>query len=195
MGLSISPQVWITYIENLLEGIPNRQSYIAIMDDLMLHGLKANHMQLFKQLLVSLILHGLKLSPRKCQLFMKHLVYLGNVFHIENGVITITPMKSRIEAIQKLLPPTTVKECKSFCGMVNYLSLFCKDLQRTLKPIYELTRKEIPFYWTEFYQKAFQQAKELLIKPPVLHLPRPGGRFILYCNTSKTHTGSSLWQM
>ena len=30
MGLSISPQVWITYIENLLEGIPNRQSYIVI---------------------------------------------------------------------------------------------------------------------------------------------------------------------
>ena len=195
MGLSISPQVWITYIENLLEGIPNRQSYIAIMDDLMLHGLKANHMQLFKQLLVSLILHGLKLSPRKCQLFMKHLVYLGNVFHIENGVITITPMKSRIEAIQKLLPPTTVKGCKSFCGMVNYLSLFCKDLQKTLKPIYELTRKEMPFYWTEFHQKAFEQVQDLLIKPPVLHLPRPGGRFILYCDTSKTHTGSSLWQM
>ena len=195
MGLSISPQVWITYIENLLEGIPNRQSYIAIMDDLMLHGLKANHMQLFKQLLVSLILHGLKLSPRKCQLFMKHLVYLGNVFHIENGVITITPMKSRIEAIQKLLPPTTVKGCKSFCGMVNYLGLFCKDLQKTLKPIYELTRKEMPFYWTEFHQKAFEQVKELLIKPPVLHLPRPGGRFILYCDTSKTHTGISLWQM
>ena len=195
MGLSISPQVWITYIENLLEGIPNRQSYIAIMDDLMLHGLKANHMQLFKQLLVSLILHGLKLSPRKCQLFMKHLVYLGNVFHIENGVITITPMKSRIEAIQKLLPPTTVKGCKSFCGMVNYLSLFCKDLQQTLKPIYELTRKEMPFYWTEFHQKAFEHVKELLIKHPVLHLPRPGGRFILYCDTSKTHTGSSLWQM
>ena len=126
---------------------------------------------------------------------MKHLVYLGNVFHIENGVITITPMKSRIEAIQKLLPPTTVKECKSFCGMVNYLSLFCKDLQKTLKPIYELTRKEMPFYWTEFHQKAFEQVKELLISPPVLHLPRPGGRFILYCDTSKTHTGSSLWQM
>ena len=131
MGLSISPQVWITYIENLLEGIPNRQAYIAIMDDLMLHGLKVDHMQLFKQLLVSIILHGLKLSPRKCQVFRKHLVYLGNVFDIENGVITITPMKSRIEANQKLLPPTTVKEC----------SLFCKDLQKILKPIYELTRK------------------------------------------------------
>ena len=50
MGLSISPQVWITYIGNLLEEIPNRQAYIAIMDDLMLHGLKSDHMQLFKQL-------------------------------------------------------------------------------------------------------------------------------------------------
>ena len=38
MGLSISSQVWITYIENRLEGIPNRQAYIAIMEDLMLHG-------------------------------------------------------------------------------------------------------------------------------------------------------------
>ena len=195
MGLSISPQVWITYIENLLEGISNRDSYIAIMDDLMLHGLKDNHMDLFKNLLVSLIVHGLKLSPRKCQLFMKHLVYLGNVFHIEDGVITITPMKSRIEAIQKLEHPTTVKGCKSFCGVVNYLSLFCKDLQKILKPIYELTRKEQPFIWTEFHQKAFDHVKELLVKPSVLYLPRPSGRFILYCDTSKTHTGSSLWQM
>ena len=71
----------------------------------MLHGLKDNHMDLFKNLLVSLIVHGLKLSPRKCQLFMKHLVYLGNVFHIEDGVITINPMKSRIEAIQKAGTP------------------------------------------------------------------------------------------
>ena len=126
---------------------------------------------------------------------MKHLVYLGNVFHIEDGVITITPMKSRIEAIQKLEHPTTVKGCKSFCGVVNYLSLFCKDLQKILKPIHELTRKEQPFIWTEFHQKAFDHVKELLVKPPVLHLPRPSGRFILYCDTSKMHTGSSLWQM
>ena len=97
-------------------------------------------------------------------------------------------MKSRIEAIQKLLPPITVKECKSFCGVVNYLSLFCKDLQKILKPIYKLTRKEMPFHWTGSHQKAFEQVKEVLIKPPVF-------TFILYCDTSKTHTGSPLWQM
>ena len=194
MGLAISPEVWITYIENLLEGVPSKQSYIAIMDDLLLHGLKLD-MLLFENLLIALVAHGLKLSPRKCQLFMRHLVYLGNVFHIKDGIITISPMKSRIEAIQKLQAPTTAKACKSFCGVVNYLSLFCKDLQKILKPIYELTRKEMPFHWSELHQKAFVEVKEKLIKPPILHLPRPTGRFILYCDTSKTHTGSSLWQV
>ena len=34
-----------------------------------------------------------------------------------------------------------------------------------------------------------------MINPPVLYLPKPGGRFILYCDSSRTHTGSSLWQV
>ena len=63
MRLSISPQVWITYIEILLEGIPNKQFYIAIMDGPLLHGLKADHMMLFEHLLKALISHGLKLPP------------------------------------------------------------------------------------------------------------------------------------
>ena len=51
---------------------------------------------------------------------MKHLVYLGNVFHIENEVITITPMKSTMEAIQKLLGLLPqLKACKSFCKVVE----------------------------------------------------------------------------
>ena len=91
---------------------------------------------------------------------MKHLVYLGNVFHIEDSVITIIPMKSRIEAIQNLSLPTTVKECKSFCGVINYLSIFCRDLQKILKPIYELTHKSMPFHWTEVHQTAFDTIKK-----------------------------------
>ena len=45
--LSISPQVWFTYTENLLERTPNRQSYIAIVDDL-----KSDHMAPYEHLLV-----------------------------------------------------------------------------------------------------------------------------------------------
>ena len=44
MGLALSPQVWIDYIENILCGVANKQDYIAITDDLMIHGLKGNHL-------------------------------------------------------------------------------------------------------------------------------------------------------
>ena len=147
MGLAISPQIWIGYIENILCGMDNKQDFIAIMDDLLVHGLKGNHMDRLETLFQAMIKHGLKLSPKKCQLFMKHLVYMGNVFHIDGSTISITPFQSRIEAIQKLQPPTNVKGCKSFCGVVNYLSIFCRNLQRLLKPIYDLTRKGRPFLW------------------------------------------------
>ena len=53
----------------------------------------------------------------------------------------------------------------------------------------------MPFYLGRSSSEAFEEIKELLTKSPVLHLPKPGGRFILYCDTSKTHTGSSLWQI
>ena len=130
MGLAISPQVWIDYIENILCDMANKQDYIAIMDDLLIHGFKGNHLDRLEALFKTLTKHRLKLSPKKCQLFMKHLTYMGNVFHINGPTISMTPLQSRIEAIQKLQPPTNVKGCKSFCGVVNYLSIFCRHLQK-----------------------------------------------------------------
>ena len=120
---------------------------------------------------------------------------MGNQFIIRNKTMTITPLKGRTEAIQQIPTPRTPKECKSFCGMVNYVSLFCKDLQRLLHPIVELTRKGRPFQWGPEQEKSFLQIKKQLQRPPVLHLPQADGRVILYSDTSREGTGSSLWQV
>ena len=64
MGLAISPQGWIDYIESILCGMANKQDYIAIMDDLLIHGFKGNHLDRLKALFKALIKHGLKLSPK-----------------------------------------------------------------------------------------------------------------------------------
>ena len=60
--------------------------------------------------------------------------------------------------------------------------------------MYELTRKGMPFHCNEIHQEKFELIKSMLIQPPVLHLPKANGRFILYLDTSTEHTGSSLWQ-
>ena len=77
----------------------------------------------------------------------------------------IKPLRNRLEAIQKLQPPTTVKGCRSFVGMVNFLSMFCPELQKLLKPIYDLTRKGRPFALGKEQQDAFEEIKRRLIKP------------------------------
>ena len=120
---------------------------------------------------------------------------MGNEFVISKRTMTITPLKSRTEAISKIPTPKTAKQCKSFCGVVNYLSLFCPHLQTLLKPIVELTRKGRPFVWSQEQERAFKEVKLRLTNPSVLHLPKAEGRFILYSDTSVEGTGSSLWQM
>ena len=139
--------------------------------------------------------NGLRLNPWKCQLFKNQLTYMGNEFSINERTMTITQLRSRTEAINKIPTPKTPKQCKSFCGVVNYLSLFCPDLQKLLKPIVELTRKGRPFIWGNAQEKAFREVKLRLTDPPVLHLPKAEGRFILYSDTSIEGTGSSLWQI
>ena len=68
MGLAISPQFWSNYIANILCGMANKQDYIVIMDDLLVHGLKGNHLDRLKALFKAMIKHGLKLSPpRTCK--------------------------------------------------------------------------------------------------------------------------------
>ena len=51
--------------------------------------------------------------------------------------------------------PTTAKQCKSFAGMVNFVSIFCPELQRLLKPIYYLMRKGRQFVWGKEQQEVF----------------------------------------
>ena len=70
-----------------------------------------------------------------------------------------------------------MKGCSNFAGMVNFLSMFCPDLQKLLKPIYVLTRKGRPFIWGKEQQDSFEEIKCTLIKQPVLHMPNKTGRF------------------
>ena len=73
--------------------------------------------------------------------------------------------------------------------------MFCPELQKLLKPIYDLTRKGKPFYWGMEQQNSFKEIKHRLMKPPVLHMPNKTGRFHLYSDTSKFVTGSALYQI
>ena len=79
--------------------------------------------------------------------------------------------------------------------MVNFVSIFCPEVQKLIKPIYDLTRKGRQFVWEVEQQRAFEEIKQRLQKPPVLHVTDKVGRFQLNSDTSKHAMGSALYQI
>ena len=196
MGLNISLPIWQSYVNVILNYLQSRKYCEAIMDDLLLFTPnKASHFEKLEDLLKVLHKIGLYISPKKCQLFKTDLQYMGNTIFIRNKRVCVRPLRSQIETIQKLEPPTTIKGCRSFVGMVKFVSLFCPELQKLLKPIYDLTKKGRQFIWGNEQQQAFDEIKHRLQRPPVLHLPDRYGHFQLYSDTSKFATGSALYQI
>ena len=72
---------------------------------------------------------------------------MGNIIFVKDRSVCVKWLGSRLGAIQNINPPPTVKGCRSFSGVVNFLSLFCLELQMLLQPIYDLTRKGRQFIW------------------------------------------------
>ena len=109
LGIACAPQIWMDYITLILSELEDKKKYIAIMDDLLIHSTKVDHWKLLEQLLKSMCKNGLRLSPKKCQLFKTNLIYMGNEFTINRRTMTITPFRSRTEAINKIPTPRTPK--------------------------------------------------------------------------------------
>ena len=123
MGLNVSQPIWQTYINTILNSLQNRKYCEVIMDDLLLFTpSKKAHMDKLEDLLKALRKNGLKISPKKYQLFRTELQYMGNTIFIKERRVCVKPLHSRLEVIQKVKVPTTAKQCKSFAGMVNFVS-------------------------------------------------------------------------
>ena len=76
------------------------------MDDLLLFTLsERSHIDKLEYLLKALLKIGLKISPKKCQLFRTNLQYMGNEIFIQNKRACVKLLRSRFEGIQKLQSP------------------------------------------------------------------------------------------
>ena len=99
MGLNISPAVWQSYINAILSCLSSRKYCETIMDDLLLFTpAKEAHFAKLEDLLKALCKNGLKISPKKCQLFKTELQYIFT----KDRRVCVKPLISRLEAIQKL---------------------------------------------------------------------------------------------
>ena len=93
-GLSVSLAIWQNFIQKVLQEIPDhRKNHLAIMDDCLVFSEKKTHLKHLTNLFKPLIRNRLKISPRKCKLFKKSLVYMGHQVTIIDNIPHINPNK------------------------------------------------------------------------------------------------------
>ena len=101
MGLNISPTIWQSYINAILECLQSRKYCKVIMDYLLsFTSSKKSNRNKLEDSLKAFLRNGLKISPKKYQLFSKELQYMGNTIFIKYRRVCIKPLRSRLEAIQ-----------------------------------------------------------------------------------------------
>ena len=94
MELNISPSIWQSYINAILDCLQRKKYCEAIMDDLLLFSpSKSSHMAKLGDLFKMLLKNGLKISPKKCQIFKTNLNYMGNEIFIQNQSLSEAPKK------------------------------------------------------------------------------------------------------
>ena len=80
MGLNVSPPIWQTYINTILNSLQSRKYCEVIVDDLLFTPSKKVHMDKLENLLKALRKNGLKISPKKCQLFRTEITIYGKYY-------------------------------------------------------------------------------------------------------------------
>lgn len=185
-GCASAPAIFQGVMDEVLKGLDNT---VAYLDDILISGssledCKIKTVKVFERLNE----FNIKINFDKCNFFNKHVEYLGHTIS-EKG---IRPTTKKMEAIISAPEPTNVTELKAFLGLINFYHKFLPNSSTVLKPLYDLTKKNTTYEWNMECQRAFDQAKKLLVSNNVLthfDLNKP---LVVCCDASNYGVGAVL---
>jgi hypothetical protein len=132
----------------------------------------------------------LVLNWEKCHFMVKQGIVLGHVIS-ERG---IEVDKAKVEAVEKLPPPTDIKSLRSFLGHAGFYKRFIKDFSKITKPLTNLLQKDVPFDFNEKCLAAFMTLKRALITAPIIQPLDWSQPFEIMCDASDYAIGTMLGQ-
>ena len=133
---------------------------------------------------------SLVLNWEKCHFMVEEGIVLGH--KVSKNGIEVDPAK--VSVIEKLPPPTSITGVRAFLGHAGFYRRFIKDFSSIAKPLTELLKKEVVFYFNEACLEAFRKLKEALISSPVVQAPDWSLPFELMCDASDFAVGAVLGQ-
>ena len=106
----------------------------------------------------------LVLSWEKSHLMVREGVVLGHIIWGKGLEVD----KAKIEVIQNLPLPSTVRDLRSILGHVGFYRRFIQDFAKVSKPLTTLLCKDKDFIIDEEGKRTFTMLKQALIEAPIL---------------------------
>ena len=76
--------------------------------------------------------------------------------------------RAKVETIEKILPPSSVKGIRSFLGHAGFYRRYIKDFSKIAKPLLNLLVQGGPFDFDDQCMQAFLFLKQKLVSPPII---------------------------
>ena len=129
-----------------MEQFQDMKGIITIADDLVVYGTKREeHDRRLHNLLQKCQTIGVKLNPEKLEIGLDAITFMGH--RITKEGIVVDPEKVR--AITDIPAPETIGDLRKFLGMISYVGKFIPNLTTVLKPLQDLTKKDVTWTWPE----------------------------------------------
>ena len=110
---------------------------------------------------------NLALNWKKCHFMVKKGIVLGHKI----SAVGLEVDHAKVSIIKTFLPPTTVKEIRSFLGHASFYRRFIKDFLKISRPLCRLMEKDAKFDFDESCKAAFDEIKSRLVIAPIMVTP------------------------
>jgi hypothetical protein len=125
---------------------------------------------------------------------------LESHFMVQEGIVLghiiskkgIEVDRAKVELIENLRPPTSVKQIRSFLGHARFYRHFIKDFSKISRPLCSLLAKDTPFHFDEACHEAFQKLQSLLSSAPIMKPPDWSLPFEIMCDAFDFAVGAIL---
>jgi len=188
-GLRNSGATFQRMMDGILGDLPFCACYVD--DILIFSGDPNEHLQHLRVVLKRLHNNGLVVRQDKCQFGATSVEFLGHKI----SPTGVSPLPSKVDAVSRFPPPTTIKGLQEFVGMVNYYHRFLSKIAHIMEPLYNsLAGKPKKLEWGPEQQKAFETTKIALASATTLTFTTPGIPLTLTTDASSIAVGAVVEQ-
>src|SRR6266542_566597 len=166
-GLTNAPATFQRLMNYVLHDYLNDFVVVYLDNILVCSDTFDEHINHLRKVFIKLREANLMIKLKKCKFGQRKIKFLGHTIGTDG--LRIDP--ENIEKIINCPVPTDVTGVRKFMGLCNYYRKFIKDLSKLSKPLRQLLKKDIKFFWGPKEQETFEKLKRILTEAPVLLFP------------------------